>query len=140
MKGSSDRATASLPPFHSALRASGSPSLVPATHSCASCSGDFLPSTRRTKGSSAPSSSRIFYRIPRATHPGAQRGLRSDEGAQLVFLLLLGLHQRGIEQGLQLADQRLVAVLDAEQVVFSDARRFGPELAVLLEDAALLGE
>src|SRR5256885_1974076 len=117
MKGSSDRATASLPPFHSALL-----------------------DRRVLRLDLAVDLLRLFYRIPGSGHAAAQRGLRGDEGAQLVFPLLLVLHQLGVEQGLQLADQRLVAVLDAEQVVFSDARRFGPELAVLLEDAALLGE
>src|SRR6266700_3186829 len=83
---------------------------------------------------------RPFYRVPCAARLGPQGGPRSDEGTQIAFFLVLLLHQRGVEQRFQLAEARLKAVFDAEEIVFRDARRFRSQLAVLFEDTALFGK
>ena len=58
--GSSLASTAALPPSHSFLRTVMSASLVPATSRLATCSGDSLPSSFFTTGSSLPSISRVL--------------------------------------------------------------------------------
>ena len=53
---------AACPPSYSAMRALASPSVLPCTARFASVSGESLPNTWRTTGSSGPSHSRMRSR------------------------------------------------------------------------------